>query len=44
MTLVDFGTNEEFCSAASYQRQFGVYPAAAEKALPAAVSAVLGEL
>jgi ATP-dependent helicase/nuclease subunit A len=40
-TLVDFKTDEEFRSAASYQRQVGLYALAVEKALSTAVSAFL---
>jgi ATP-dependent exoDNAse (exonuclease V) beta subunit len=40
-TLVDFKTDEEFRSAALYQRQVGLYALAVEKALSTSVSAFL---
>jgi ATP-dependent exoDNAse (exonuclease V) beta subunit len=40
-TLVDFKTDEEFRSAAPYQRQVGLYALAVEKALSISVSAFL---
>jgi ATP-dependent helicase/nuclease subunit A len=40
-TLVDFKTDEEFRSAAPYQRQIGLYALAVEKALSTSVSAFL---
>jgi ATP-dependent exoDNAse (exonuclease V) beta subunit len=40
-TLADFETDEEFRSAAPYQRQVGLYALAVEKALSTSVSAFL---
>ena len=40
-TLVDFKTDEEFRSAAPYQRQVGLYALAVEKACSAPVAAFL---
>ena len=40
-TLVDFKTDEEFRSAAPYQRQVGLYALAVEKACSAPVEAFL---